>query len=589
MMDVLVSSILRQADPLNLLAVESAVLRARGGDLTGFIPMPIYFLSNYTISGIDPFLQYHGLSSGLDVRSGYGDYNVIHQSLMREDSALHQFKPSIVVLSLMYDVFNQAGGVDVCARLQDLFTLAAEKVTGTVVLNTFVSPRFGNASATAEGYRAAEVARANDFIRHFVKEHSPKFYLCDWDHYVQAFGYGDAIDRRYWFMAKAPFKPPFLSSYAADIAKLARANMGLSKKCLMLDCDGTLWGGVLGEDGMEGIKLHPNDYPGNVFYAVQRSLIELHKRGVLLVINSKNNEADVYDAFDRHPHCLLKKEHFSAVRINWGNKAENAKDIAAELNLGLDSFVFLDDSDFECDFIKERLPAIDVRQVPKRPYEYPDFVAEIADELFFTTSQTKEDAARSQLYDARHRAEVAKTEFDDIETYLKSLEIVVDMHAMRKEEIARVSQLTHKTNQFNLAKTPYSEAAISDFFNKPNCFVYVMVVKDRFGELGLTNVCIVTPTDAVQAVMIDSFLMSCRVFERNLEYAFLSYVIEDVQRQCDCREIRAKYIRSSKNSVAENFYEKMGFRVVHEDHQSKLYTLEVSDFTHVNFDYIQRV
>lgn len=580
MTDVGLQEILHATDPQNLLAVEAAVQQARGTALEDLTSVPVYFLSNLTISGIDSFLDFHGLKGGLDVQVGHGDFNVLHQPLIQAGSPLHSFAPHIVVLSLMYDVLSQSSDDDVCAQLSDLFQLAASKVSATIVVNTFV--------ASPHGPVAPELERANAFIRQFVQDHKDRFCLCDWQQYVQAAGYGDAIDRRYWYMAKAPFKPAFLSVYAADIAKIARAISGLTKKCIALDCDGTLWGGVLGEDGVDGIHLHPNDYPGNVFYEIQRTLIELQSRGVLLVINSKNNEADVFDVLANHPHCLLNKEHFTAHRINWDNKAENMADIASDLNIGLDSLVFLDDSDFECDLIKDRLPAVDVRKVPQRLYEYPDYIRAFADELFYTTHQTREDAGRSRLYAARDQAMQAKASFDDIETYLRSLDISADMREMQTQDVARVSQLTQKTNQFNVAKTVYSEGDIQVFHTSADHTVFVADVSDRYGKLGLTNVCIVKRTGA-DDLLIDTFLMSCRVFERNLEFAFLDHVISALKQAKDCTTLRAQFKSTPKNAVAKPFFEKMGFSLEGTDGQDKTYVLDVADYTPKPFDYIRRV
>jgi len=580
--------ILNNADPLNLISVETAVQKAHRTSLDDFISVPVFFLSNFTVSGIEPFVEYFGLRSKLNTEVGFGDYNVIHQALMQENSTLHTHNPKVVVISLMYDVIAQTDDVDVCSELQDLFTLAAKRFHGAIILNTFVAPAVRDISSSPTPSKFTKIQLANDFIRQFVKDNSSQFFLCDWEQYVQAFGYHETIDRRYWFMAKAPFKPPFLSCYAADIAKICRAISGLSKKCLLLDCDGTLWGGVLGEEGIDGVHLHPDDYPGNVFYDVQRKIIELQQRGVLLAIISKNNELDVLNFIENHPHCLLAREHLSAYRVNWLNKAENIADISTELNLGLDSFVFLDDSDFECDLVNERLPAVEVRQVPKRLYEYPDIVAALADDLFFTTNQTNEDAARADLYSARQKAEVSKAEFNDIETYLASLDITADIHQMQVEEIPRVAQLTQKTNQFNLAKTVYSQADITNFHDDAEHTVYVMLVNDRFGKLGLTNVCIVLQLENGKA-SIDTFLMSCRVFERNLEYAFLDYVITDLMRTGSCGAVCARYRRTPKNVVAEMFYEKMGFRLKNNNDLEKSYALDAKDYEPKTYNYIRRI
>lgn len=569
---------IREADPHKLMSVESAVKQARNTDLDTYCPTSVYFLCNFTISAIEPFADFHCLKRGLNAQIRFGDYNVIHQPLMQPDSDLQKSSPQILVLALMYEVLAKLGGSDVCAQLQELFDLAAAKTSATIIINTFLSPPSAN---------NPQIQIANDFIRNYASDNGARFVVCDWDSYLRAIGHSEAFDRRYWYMAKAPFKPPFLSFYGSDIAKIASAINGKNKKCLVLDCDGTLWGGVVGEDGMDGIALHADDYPGNAYYEIQQTLLQLHQRGVVLAINSKNNEADVFDVFEKHPHCLLKKEHFSALRINWDNKIENMGELADELNLAIDSFVFLDDSDFECNMVRDMLPEIEVCQVPGRAYEYPAAICALTDEFFFTTNVTGEDANRGKLYEAKKKADGAKVGFENIDDYLRSLDITADMHVMREDEIARVSQLTQKTNQFNLAKTPYSEADISEFHESDAHSVYVMVVGDRFGALGLTNVCIVNHTEPNQA-SINTFLMSCRVFERNLESVFLDFIM-DCEKGSGRTAIDATFKRTPKNQVAENFYEKMGFRLQGDYSQEKSYVLDVSDYSPTPFDYIRIV
>jgi FkbH-like protein len=576
------TEIIKQIDPSSLLSVEAGISKARAAIPDDLPTSRVYFLNNFTISTIEPFVQLYGLKSKLNIQVGTGDYNVIHQALMTQTSSLHQFNPNLVVLALRYDILSRSIKSDICTTLKEIFDLARSKTTGTLLVNTFLLSRSTGSSDMAA------IQTANEFIRKYVSDNPSKFHLCDWNHYLQRVGYKGAIDRRYQYMAKAPFKPAFLSQYAAEIAKVVRSKLGLNKKCIVLDCDGTMWGGVLGEDGLESIALHADEYPGNVYHEVQRQLLDLHKKGVLLAINSKNNEADVFEAFEKHPYCLLKKEHFSAYRINWKNKADNILSLAKELNLGLDSFVFLDDSDFECEMVRARVPAVEVRQVPKKLYTYPDLVADTLDEFFHNGRQTKEDAARAGLYAARHKAEVAKAEYDDLETYLHSLNIKVDTHKVRHEEVPRVAQLTQKTNQFNMNKTVYTEAEIHQFIEDKTTNVFVMVVRDRFGELGLTNICIVKQLDTDYPV-IDTFLMSCRVFERQLEYTFLDWIIADLTKGDPRTCIRSIVRPSLKNIVAQNFYHNVGFKLINEKNGTRLYELNIPEYTPNTYDYIQQM
>lgn len=580
--------ILQQTDPFNLMAVETALKSVPAEAVTTAADIPVYFLSNFTVSGILPFVEFHGLKNGLKITARNGDFNVLHQALMQDKSDLHTFAPRITVLALNWDLLARGGTDLVMERVRELFDLAASKLQSAVVVNTFLAPLSGGAASVVDRDLARAVDDANAFVRGYVADHSDKFFLCDWNRYVMNEGVANTLDRRYGYMAKAPFKPAFLSQYARDVVKIARALSGQGKKVLALDCDNTLWGGVLGEDGLDGIQLHADDYPGNVFSAVQHRLIALQSQGVLLALCSKNNEIDVMEVLDTHPHCVLKREHITAHRINWDNKAENLAALADELNLGLDSFVFVDDSDFECDLVRSRLPMVDVVQVPKRLYDYPDTLARELDGLFVMAGLTGEDAKRAELYAARAEAEHAKAQFDDLDSYLQALEIEVDFHEMQSSEIPRVAQLTQKTNQFNLNKTPYSADEIAAFDQDPQTNVYVLVVKDRYGALGLTNVCILK-TGEDGSRFIDTYLMSCRVFERRLEHAFLGYIFDDVGARQGEVEVTAHYRPSAKNAVAGAFLETAGFVLEDEGSDGKTYRIALSAYVPQNTDFIRKV
>jgi FkbH-like protein len=397
-------------------------------------------------------------------------------------------------------------------------------------------------------------------IREYVLSNPARFVFIDWERFVRLLGENESMDYRFWYMSKAPFKKAFLELYARELVKIARALKGKTKKCLILDCDNTLWGGVIGEDGLQGIKLDRHSYTGNIFYEFQKSVLRLHERGVLIAICSKNNEQDVWDVLDGHSDCLLKREHLSAWRINWNDKASNINGIAAELNLGIDSFVFVDDNPVECGLIQDLLPEVTVLQVPEKLYTYPPLL--IRDGLFDALTFSSEDRQRARMYREEASRKHEQTKFETMEQYLSTLSLSITVHSVKENEISRIAQLTQKTNQFNLTTRRYSEAQIEALHRKPDWEVMSLFVRDRFGESGLTGVLIVSKEGNVG--IVDSFLMSCRVLGRNVEKAFILNAFTILERTWGIKTWRAKFIPTLKNQQVADFWSDIGFQKVGE-------------------------
>jgi HAD superfamily phosphatase (TIGR01681 family) len=303
------------------------------------------------------------------------------------------------------------------------------RTQATIAVNTFLAPLYpelGLILPHDRGDLTTQVADLNRFIADQVREKAPRFLLMDWARYQRRLGADASIDRRYWYMSKAPLKKAFLNVYAQELSRIVRALKGKAKKCLVLDCDNTLWGGIIGEDGIDGIKLDGNEYPGKAFYDFQTSVLQLAERGVLITLCSKNNEEDVFEVLDTHPWCRLKRSHLSGWRVNWQNKAANIADLSEELNLGIDSFVFVDDNPVECDIVRQALPELTVLQVPDKLYNLPSLVLE--DGLFDTLRVSDEDKRRALLYQSESQRKGARTQFGNIESYLSSLETVASIH-----------------------------------------------------------------------------------------------------------------------------------------------------------------
>ena len=376
----------------------------------------------------------------------------------------------------------------------------------------------------------------------------------------------DLIDWKFYFISQMGLNPkltkPFMAWFQRKMESLALKR----KKCLVLDLDNTLWGGILGEDGIDGIKIG-GDYPGKAYLYFQEALLELSKSGVILTICSKNNEADVLDAWEKNPFIRLKKDSFSAYRINWTDKATNIKELADELNIGLDSFVFVDDNPTERELVKQSLPMVAVPDFPEQPYELPQFFAKLVRDYFEVYSITDEDKKKTEQYKANASRMQAQKSFGDFNSFLKSLDMHVVIEKANVLNIPRIAQMTQKTNQFNLTTKRYTDADIRNFEAK-GANVYCLSVSDKFGDSGITG-CIIVDGDS-----IDSLLLSCRILGKGIELAFVKTVL-GILKQKGISKLSARYIPTAKNAQVKDFYEKCGFVCVAENEDgSKAYRAE---------------
>ncbi len=579
------------SEPMSLSDILSFVnsVEISGKDLG--VPIRVSVLRNFTVEGIEPFFKYHCLKCGLNPKIDFGNYDQVRQDIFDENSHLNSSSPDIVLIALYLETYvadswrTGWSATEVMAGLSALYSDVARVTDAVVAVNTFIVPfhsNFGIVSISDFPSRLHETHLLNTLVRRFVAENSSKFVLVDWERIVRLLGQADCMDYRFWYMSKAPFKQRFLDAYSLELVKIARALKGKSKKCLILDCDNTLWGGTVGEDGLAGIKLDRHSYPGNVFYEFQNSVLDLHNRGILICLCSKNNEHDVWEVLDKHPYCVLKREHLTAWRINWMDKASNIGSLADELNLGLDSFVFVDDSPMECELIRDRHPAVKVLQVPKERHLLPLLLD--ADGLFDTLSLSKEDSLRSRLYrdETFRKKELAR--YENLDQFLFSLSISIAVHYVHVAEVPRVAQLTQKTNQFNLTTRRYSESQILRLVNDPKWAVMSLSVRDKFGDSGLTGV-LVASREGNTAV-IDTLLLSCRILGRNIEIAFALRAIDIIGRAWPVNTWKAEYIRTQKNPQVANFWATLGFTVVDSNNEQTSYILANHQTLHAMMPYI---
>lgn len=379
----------------------------------------------------------------------------------------------------------------------------------------------------------------------------------------------DLIDWKFYFMSQMPLNPRLAKDFNEWFNKQLDSMALKRKKCLVLDLDNTLWGGVLGEDGVDGIKIG-GDYPGKAFLYWQESLLELWKNGVILTLCTKNNENDVFELWNNNPFMVLKKEHFSSYRINWNDKASNIKEIAAELNIGLDSMVFVDDNPTERELIKQVLPMVAVPEWPAQPYELPKFYENLVDAYFKVYSITDEDKKKSEQYRQNACRVKAQAQFTNMEDFLRSLEICLTISKANEITIPRIAQMTQKTNQFNLTTKRYTENDIQKLIDD-GALIYTLSVADRFGDNGITGCMILCKSE--EGWSVDTLLLSCRILGKGIEFAFVKVVLKNIG---NCT-IESSYLPTEKNVQVKDFYEKIGLHLIKEINGNKYYKKDIKE------------
>lgn len=369
-------------------------------------------------------------------------------------------------------------------------------------------------------------------------------------------------------MASRPFTDDLANALAAEIAAFCAARKGFARKCLVLDLDNTLWGGVVGEDGVAGLKIG-GGFPGNIYTELQKEIHALRERGVTLAIVSKNNDADAWEVFSQRPEMILKRADFSAHRINWQDKATNLRELAAELNLGLDAFVVLDDNHVERDWIEEALPEVDVCPAGD-PLEMLRWL--VTCRRFDTLAITKEDALRAKSYAAADERSRLATSSANLQEYLASLGTQVTIGCNTTSQIARVAQLTQKTNQFNLTTRRYTETEIQERMKNPAWRIFWCSCRDNFADEGVIGVVLVEI--AGSEWRLDTFLMSCRVLGRGVEKALLGAVCKQAG-EAGATLVCGEFLRTAKNAQTENFYETCGFTAVEKSADRSVWRLNL--------------
>jgi len=536
----------------------------------------------YTSDLLNPWFDLAAALQGLELQTYHAPYGLSPQEA-QEHSGLLTHKPDLTLLLLRREDlhpdlakplarFSRTQQVDLAAesleRLRGVVRRFRAQNVGHIVLTVLPSvlpPGLGIYDAQSERSESAWWANLKASIGQYLRESIQGSLFLDLDDVLQQVGRQDFFDQRLWYSFRFPFGIEAAREIARRIISIGAAIKLPKAKVIVVDADNTLWGGIIGEDGIHGIALGP-DYPGNAYLDFQRRLLDFQQRGFILALCSKNNPTDLDEVLRDHPHQLLRDQHFAARRVNWLPKSDNLLSLAEELNLGLDSFVFIDDSDHECAAIRQMLPQVEVIQAPTQPVYLPaclDFVARLE-----VLSLTAEDLVKTELYAQEHQRRESKQHADqsggDSRDYLVSLGMNMRIELNDSSHLPRLTQLTQKTNQFTLTTRRYNEQQMQDFIRSDDWLVADFSLSDVFGDSGIVGLALIHILSP-QLAELDSFLMSCRVIGREAESAFLHSLLRHLA-ELGVREVVASYVPTPKNVLVQEFLPSQDFEKCADGH-----------------------
>ena len=497
-----------------------------------------------------------------------GEYGAAMQEALDPQASLRQEKldmlliaPDPHMLGLDHPVATEEAAEQMLdSAMQHLNTIIAafrDNAPGGILVQTLVppvEPLFGSFDIAEPGSTYSLVSALNVRIAAMAKARSV---VCvDVARAAHWIGLDHWNDPGHWHAAKLPFSPDALPLYGDVVSRTLAAMKGKSRKCLVLDLDNTLWGGVIGDDGLEGISLGQGSGTGEAFLAIQRMALELRARGILLAICSKNEESAARLPFSKHPEMLIKEDHVAAFQANWTDKASNLREIARQLNIGIDALVFLDDNPAERDIIRRELPMVAVPELPGDPALYPRALACAG--YFEAVSVVDEDRRRAESYKANVERQVLAST-SDMESYLNALQMECTIEPFHAVGRSRITQLINKSNQFNLTTRRYTESEVAFIERDPEKYAVQVRLRDKFGDNGMISVVIFDKLGALWSA--DTWLMSCRVLGRRIEEAVLANVAEAAIR-AGAGSLEGRFVPTDKNRMVANHYEKLGFALV---------------------------
>jgi len=553
-------------------------------DLRPLVPFRLGILSNSTVDMLVPALVGSAPRHGVSLEVAKGGYDQVLQDALSPDSSVYRSSPDAVLLAIDYRGLAIRSAIGDKAKARDAVQASLaylETVREGVkrhsksicILQTLCPPPetlFGSMDAVYAGSLRRILEDINAGIADMAAGSTDV--ILDTAHLASTVGLSGWYSPMQWNMAKVPFSDEFVPLYAEHICRLIAAIRGKSRKCLILDLDNTLWGGVIGDDGIEHIKIGQGDAVGEAYLSVQRLALDLRARGIVLAVCSKNEDDIARSPFRAHPDMLLREDHIAVFQANWKDKPRNIRAIAEDLSLGLDAMVFLDDNPAERMLVRRELPDVAVPELPDDPALYARTLA--AAGYFETVAFSEEDARRADFYQDNARRATLQHQAGDLEAYLASLEMQITFQPFDETGRARIAQLINKSNQFNLTTRRYSEAEVAAIQDDPRYFTLQVRLSDVFGDNGMISV-VICKRASSDRWEIDTWLMSCRVLGRRVENMVLRAILDQARRE-GVQKLIGWYIPTDRNKLVEQHYPNLGFRLAKSENEIATYELDVA-------------
>jgi FkbH-like protein len=553
-------------------------------------PVRLALLGSSTLTHLHSAIRVAGLRRGLWIDTYECNYGQYLQELLARDSPLAEFKPNVVLLALDAHHVTQAADVggdraaadaahqEIVERLKQCWSLAKNNLGAEVIQQTLppvYAALMGSNDHRLPGSKAAFIRSLNSSLRPLADEAGVA--LLALDAQVELDGLEAWYDPALWHRSKQEVKPSAAPMYGELVGRILGAMQGRSYKCLILDLDNTLWGGVIGDDGMTGIVLGQGSALGEAFVELQEYAREQSKRGIILAVCSKNDEQNAVEPFNSHPDMVLKREDIACFVANWTDKASNIKSIANTLSIGLDAMVFVDDNPVERNQVRGELPMVAVPEIPEDPALVVSVLARAG--YFESLGVTNDDRNRSAQYQGNVKREILRSASGDMDSFLRGLEMQMFWRLFDGVGLQRTTQLINKTNQFNLTTRRYSEDEVAAVIADPAAFGLQLRLVDRFGDNGIIAVIICRQREECpQDWLIDTWLMSCRVLGRQVERTTLRLIVERAAL-LGAKRLIGEYRPTKKNKMVENHYANLGFTrtQVHDD-GGNMNALEIETF-----------
>jgi FkbH-like protein len=569
---------------LQRLYKKTLTLQGQRANLLPLVDIKIGIVSNTTTKLAVPSLVGTALRFGVLLQVVETDFNNIAQEAFSSKSAFTGLNLNFLLIAIDYrglplspclgDKNSAEKNIEDSIAYINLIVNSLRNRTGAQIVIQNIAPLGEALSGSFESRLIGSFAwLISRFNCELDKLATADTFILDIAGLAANLGLANWHDLTQWNVAKLAFSQRYIPIYAEYVCRIFSARLGKSRRCLILDLDNTIWGGVIGDDGLEGILIGNGDPTAEAYLKLQRTILEFRERGVVLAVSSKNEDAIARQPFKEHPDMLLREEHIAVFQANWFDKASNIKEIAKMLSLSLESMVFLDDNPAERMQVRRELPEVAVPELPEDPALYARTL--IAAGYFESIVFLEEDRKRANFYQANaKRAEILNNS-SDIDTYLKALDMEISFTPFNTTGRARVSQLIVKSNQFNLTCKRYTAMDLRELESNENFYTRQIRLKDSFGDNGMISVIICKKH--AHAWEIDTWLMSCRVLGRRVELAALQDIVKNAKID-GATKVIGVYIPTSRNIIVKNHYKNLGFTKISNESDSEKWELDVTDF-----------